>query len=106
MSSCGAPAQTIDLPAGVDPSTQAVLQGRVLVSEAGASTPVAGAFVRLLDGSGEFTAEVVTSAEGVYRFFAAPGSWTVRALSRFGNGSTEVAVTDLGVTEAEITVSR
>lgn len=101
---CGAPAQTIDLPAGVDPSTQAVLQGRVV--NGATAEPVAGAFVRLLDGSGEFTAEVVTSAEGVYRFFAAPGSWTVRALSRFGNGSTEVAVADLGVTEAEITVSR
>ncbi len=101
---CGAPAQTIDLPAGVDPSTQAVLQGRVVDSATAA--PVGGAFVRLLDGTGEFTAEVVTSPEGVYRFFAAPGSWTVRALSRFGNGSTEVAVAERGVTEAEISVSR
>lgn len=104
MTSCGAPTQTIDLPAGVDPNAQAVLQGRVVASEAGA--PVAGAFVRLLDSTGEFTAEVVTSAEGVYRFFAAPGSWTVRALSRFGTGSTDVTVDDLGVTEAEIAVSR
>lgn len=104
MSSCGAPVQTIDLPAGVDPNTQAVLQGRVIDSATAA--PVTGAFVRLLDGTGEFTAEVVTSAEGVYRFFAAPGTWTVRALSRFGTGSTEVTVADLGVTEAEISVSR
>ena len=35
-----------------------------------------GAYVRLLDGSNEFTAEVVTSATGQFRFFAAPGSWT------------------------------
>jgi hypothetical protein len=41
--------------------------------------PVAG-YVRLLDGGGEFTAEVPTSATGQFRFFAAPGSWTLRAL--------------------------
>ena len=34
---------------------------------------VGGAYVRLLDSTGEFTAEVVTSPEGVFRFFAAPG---------------------------------
>ena len=47
---------------------------------------MAGAFVRLLDATGEFTAEVVTSPAGDFRFYAAPGSWTVRALSRAGNG--------------------
>ena len=51
--------------------------------------PVGGAFVRLLDGTGEFTAEVVASASGDFRFFAAPGAWTLRALSRSGNGETE-----------------
>ncbi len=43
--------------------------------------PVPGAYVRLLDGSGEFTAEVPTSATGAFRFFAAPGSWTLRTLA-------------------------
>ena len=38
-----------------------------------ATPPVPGAYVRLLDGTGEFTAEVVTSATGDFRFFAAPG---------------------------------
>ena len=38
--------------------------------------PSVGAFVRLLDGSDEFTAEVVASATGDFRFFAAPGTWT------------------------------
>ena len=52
--------------------------------------PVAGAYVRLLDVTGEFAAEVVTSAAGQFRFFAAPGTWTVRALSRQGNGDTLV----------------
>jgi hypothetical protein len=32
--------------------------------------------VRLLDSSDEFTAEVVASATGDFRFFAAPGTWT------------------------------
>jgi hypothetical protein len=37
--------------------------------------------VRLLDGSGEFTAEVPTSATGHFRFFARPGEWTLRTLA-------------------------
>src|SRR5687767_10754190 len=43
--------------------------------------PVGNAYVRLLDGSGEFTAEVPTSATGQFRFFAAPGRWSVRTLA-------------------------
>ncbi|MTD16102.1 DUF1416 domain-containing protein [Nakamurella sp. YIM 132087] len=86
--SCGAPEQTADLPAGFDATSASVLQGKVLAGNA----PVAGAFVRLLDSTGEFTAEVVSSADGDFRFFAAPGDWTVRALSRSGNGSAPVTV--------------
>ena len=37
--------------------------------------------MRLLDRGGEFTAEVVSGAFGQFRFFAAPGLWTVRALA-------------------------
>jgi hypothetical protein len=62
---------------GLDLTDEAVVQGVVLRS----GEPVSGAYVRLLDGSGEFTAEVPTSATGQFRFFAAPGSWTVRALA-------------------------
>ncbi len=80
--SCAAPEQTSALPAGTDVGDQSVVQGRVL----NGSDPVGGAFVRLLDSTGEFTAEVVTSDGGDFRFYAAPGSWTVRALSRAGNG--------------------
>ncbi len=43
--------------------------------------PVGSAYVRLLDRTGEFTAEVPTSATGQFRFFAAPGAWTLRALA-------------------------
>ena len=62
---------------GLNLTTQAVVQGVVLR----AGEPVTGAYVRLLDSTGEFTAEVPTSATGQFRFFAAPGSWRVRTLA-------------------------
>jgi hypothetical protein len=40
-------------------------------------TAVANGHVRLLDAAGEFTAEVPTNNDGQFRFFAAPGSWTL-----------------------------
>ena len=54
---------------------ETVIQGSVTRD----GEPVSG-YVRLLDGGGEFTAEVPTSATGQFRFFAAPGTWTLRAL--------------------------
>jgi hypothetical protein len=62
---------------GVDTTKEAVIEG--VVTSAG--EPVSPAYVRLLDASGEFTAEVPTSASGEFRFFAAPGAWTVRVLA-------------------------
>jgi len=56
---------------------ETVIQGTV----ARDGEPVGGAYVRLLDSTGEFTAEVPTSATGQFRFFAAPGTWTVRTLA-------------------------
>ncbi|NHC14984.1 DUF1416 domain-containing protein [Motilibacter deserti] len=73
---CGAPPQDLDL-TGVDLSNQAIVAGIISREEA----PLAGAYVRLLDSSGEFVAEVPTSATGQYRFFAASGEWTVRVLA-------------------------
>jgi hypothetical protein len=84
---CAAPDQAAPMPAGVDLAKETVISG-VVVTAAGDA--VAGAYVRLLDSSGEFTAEVVTSPEGQFRFFAAPGTWTLRALSRQGNGDAAV----------------
>ncbi|MGI8457791.1 MAG: DUF1416 domain-containing protein [Propionibacteriaceae bacterium] len=63
--------------AGIDVTKEAVIQGRVLRG----GDPVAGAYVRLLDSGGEFTAEVPTSATGHFRFFANDGSWTLRTLA-------------------------
>ena len=82
---------------GVDVTRETVIEGTVRLH----GEPVAGAFVRLLDASGEFTAEVVTSESGGFRFFAAPGSWTVRALSAAGTGQASVEA-GRGITEATI----
>jgi hypothetical protein len=72
---------------GIDVAGSTLIQGRVLRGE-----PVGGAYVRLLDSTGEFTAEVVTSPGGAYRFFARPGDWTLRVLVPGGDG-TDVAIT-------------
>ena len=73
---CGAVAGGPEI-TGVDATREAVIQG--FVTDGG--EPVSPAYVRLLDASGEFTAEVPTSATGQFRFFAAPGAWTVRVLA-------------------------
>jgi hypothetical protein len=97
---CGAPDQAAPLPAGVDPEKETVITG--VVEAAGA--PVGGAYVRLLDATGEFTAEVVTSPAGQFRFFAAPGNWTLRALSREGNGDATVTAVR-GINPVALSVS-
>jgi hypothetical protein len=98
---CAAPDQSAPIPAGVDLEKETVITGIVSATDGAA---VGGAYVRLLDSSGEFTAEVVSSPEGVFRFFAAPGSWTLRALSRSGNGEVVVDATR-GVNEVGIGVT-
>jgi hypothetical protein len=98
---CAAPDQSAPIPAGVDLEKETVITGIVSAADGAA---VGGAYVRLLDSSGEFTAEVVSSPEGVFRFFAAPGSWTLRALSRAGNGEVIVDATR-GVNEVGIGVT-
>lgn len=84
--------------AGVEVGKESIIQGSVRRGD----EPVAG-YVRLLDGSGEFTAEVPTSATGQFRFFAAPGNWTVRALVPGGSADRRVVATQGEI--AEVTVS-
>ena len=62
---------------GVDINKEAIIQGQVLKGD----VPVGNAYVRLLDRTGEFTAEVPTSASGHFRFFAGEGDWTLRTLA-------------------------
>ena len=95
---CGAPKKGGAL-AGIDLTTQTVIQGQVWHDGA----PVAGAYVRLLDGTDEFTAEVVTSPEGEFRFFAAPGTWKVRSLAAIGKGE-RVLDAEVGLNETTIVI--
>ena len=73
---CGATEGGLSLD-GVNVAKEAVIQGQVLRGQ----DPVPNAYVRLLDGSGEFTAEVPTSGTGHFRFFAGDGEWTLRTLA-------------------------
>ena len=95
---CGATAGGVSVE-GVDLDKEAVIQGTV--TRAGA--PVGGAYVRLLDDGGEFTAEVPTSATGEFRFFAAPGRWTLRTLAPRSAPADRAVVAALGEV-AEVTV--
>ena len=91
---CAAPKQgngTIDV------GNQTVIQGQVWHDGA----PVAGAYVRLLDSTDEFTAEVVTSPEGEFRFFAAPGQWKLRSLAQVGKGE-RVIDAEVGLNETTV----
>ncbi|MGI8868276.1 MAG: DUF1416 domain-containing protein [Mycobacteriales bacterium] len=93
---CGAPDQN----ASVDVGSETVISGRVV----SAGTPVAAAYVRLLDASGEFTAEVPTGDGGNFRFFVKPGDWTLRALSTAGQGEQRVSAAH-GLNEVDLPVA-
>jgi hypothetical protein len=77
---CSAPKQGQTLPAGVDVEKETVITGRVV------------------DGSGQ-------PVGGDFRFFAAPGSWTVRALSSLGSGDAVVAPHGAGIHEVDVKVA-
>jgi Protein of unknown function (DUF1416) len=97
---CGATKGGLSLD-GVDIEHQAVIQGQVLRGD----EPVGSAYVRLLDAGGEFTAEVPTSATGQFRFFAAPGRWTVRALAPKADPVDRPVVAALGeVADLEVAI--
>jgi uncharacterized protein DUF1416 len=98
---CAAPEQTAELPAGIDLGKEIVLSGKVTAD----GNAVGGAYVRLLDSTGEFTAEVVSSPDGDFRFFAAPGQWTVRALHRTGNGEATVTADGPGLHAVAVSVA-
>ena len=83
---CGAPDQDT-LPALEVSAREAVVHGFVTRS----GSPLGGAYVRLLGSTGDFTAEVQSSATGYFRFYAAEGEWTLRTL--FRGGSVDTAVT-------------
>jgi Protein of unknown function (DUF1416) len=98
---CGAPSQAPSLPASVDLEKETVIYGQVTRDGA----PVPAAYVRLLDSTGEFTAEVVTSATGDYRFYAAPGAWTLSVMHRDGAVRASVQADGPGLVEAQLVLS-
>jgi len=73
---CGATAGGLSLD-GINTTNEAIIQGQVTRN----GEPEGSAYVRLLDRTGEFTAEVPTSATGHFRFFAGDGEWTLRTLA-------------------------
>ena len=84
MKTCGATPGGPSLD-GIDLTKQRVIQG-VILRDGDADgvpngAPVANAHIRLLDSQGEFTAEVPTNTDGQFRFFAAPGAWTLVVLA-------------------------
>lgn len=98
---CAAPPQTPTLPPNVDITKETVIYGTVSKDDA----PVSGAYVRLLDSTGEFTAEVLTSATGDFRFFAAPGEWTLSVLHNSGSARQPVSAPAPGLVEAPLVLS-
>jgi Protein of unknown function (DUF1416) len=74
---CGAPAGGAAI---TDAGNQAVVQGRVTQQ----GSPVGVGYARLLNGDGEFVAEVPLGEDGGFRFFPAPGTWTLRVLAPGG----------------------
>ncbi|HEY1134794.1 MAG TPA: DUF1416 domain-containing protein [Nocardioides sp.] len=97
---CGATKGGLSLD-GVNVAKEAVIQGQVLRD----GEPVESAYVRLLDRTGEFTAEVPTSATGHFRFFAGDGEWTLRTLAPKADTVDRTVVARTGVVaEVEIAI--
>ncbi len=94
---CGAPAGGVTVTAGM--AGEAIIEGQVTKGGSAASV----GYARLLNDGGEFVAEVPLGDDGGFRFFAAPGSWTVRVLAP--GATTDVTVSaDYGKT-AKLAVS-
>ena len=95
---CGAPAGGAAAGAAAG---QAVIEGRVTREGA----PVRTGYARLLNSGGDFVAEVPLGKDGGFRFFAAPGSWTIRVLAPSGAGGDQPVTADYGqVTSVEVAV--
>jgi hypothetical protein len=96
---CGAPVGGAAKSAAAD--GQAIVEGRVVHGGA----PVATGYARLLGTGDEFVAEVPLGDDGGFRFYAAPGSWTLRVLAPGGLRTERSVEADYGrVTKVEITI--
>ncbi|HLQ53996.1 MAG TPA: DUF1416 domain-containing protein [Streptosporangiaceae bacterium] len=96
---CGAPPGGAAAPAAV--GSQAIVQGRV--TQNGSAVPTG--YARLLNSGGDFVAEVPLGEDGGFRFFAAPGTWTLRVLAPGGVRAERAVSAGTGkVTELEVAV--
>jgi len=96
---CGAPAGGVSVSAAT--GTQAVVEGHVTRDGA----PVSTGYARLLGSGDEFVAEVPLGDDGGFRFFAAPGSWTLRVLAPGGLRAEQPVQADHGqVTKVEVSL--
>ena len=85
---------------GVNVAKESVIQGIVTRDD----QPVGNAYVRLLDRTGEFTAEVPTSVTGHFRFFASRASGPLRTLAPKADPVDRTVVAQQG-SVAEVTVA-
>jgi hypothetical protein len=96
---CGAPAGGVAAPATA--GSQAVVEGKVTREGAAVST----GYARLLGTGEEFVAEVPLGADGGFRFFAAPGAWTLRVLAPGGVRAERPVQADYGqVTTVDVAI--
>ena len=96
---CGAPAGGVSVSAAT--GSQAVVEGRVVHE----GSPVATGYARLLGTGDEFVAEVPLGDDGGFRFFAAPGSWTLRVLAPGGLRAERPVQADYGqVTKVDVSI--
>jgi Protein of unknown function (DUF1416) len=96
---CGAPAGGVAVPDSA--SGEAIIEGRVIRD----GSPAAVGYARLLNSDGEFVAEVPLGDDGGFRFFAAPGSWTVRVLAPGGvTADSEVSAERGHLTALEVSI--
>ena len=97
---CGAPAGGVTITADAA-SKEAVIEGRVLSGGA----PVTTGYARLKGTGDEFVAELPLGEDGGFRFFAAPGDWTLVVLAPGGVREERSVSADIGqVTKVELTV--
>ena len=98
---CGAPDQSVALPPGTDLTKETVLAGRVLAERLAGRRRLrpAARRHRRVHGRGRRV------GSGDFRFFAAPGTWTLRALSRSGNGEAVVTAEGPGLHATELAVA-
>ena len=97
---CGAPAGGVTITAD-KASKEAVVEGRVLRD----GSPVTTGYARLRGTGDEFVAEVPLGDDGGFRFFAAPGDWTLVVLAPGGVREERVVSADIGqITKIELAV--